>query len=89
MHPTSELLDAAADTLEQEARESDRSRRALLLVWTRSTLTQWRTGVLTTEQAVARLRAVSGASGSSFRDGAGDGDDALARAQGWPLQRQV
>jgi hypothetical protein len=56
---TSELLDLATDTLEQEAQETDRSRRALLLVWTRITLTQWRTGVLTTEQAVARLRAVN------------------------------
>ena len=52
-----QLLDAAAEALELEARETCRTRRAVLLAWTRATLTQWRTGVLTTEQAVARLQA--------------------------------
>jgi hypothetical protein len=51
-----ELLDAAAEALDAEAREISLARRARMLAWTRATLTQWRSGVLTTEQAVARLR---------------------------------
>lgn len=54
---TSDLLDAAVETLEQEAREHDRARRAMLLAWTHATIRQWRAGVLTTEQAVGRLHA--------------------------------
>jgi hypothetical protein len=57
MHSTSALLDAAVEALEQEASETDRTRRAQLLARTRLTLTQWKTGVLTTEQAVASLQA--------------------------------
>jgi hypothetical protein len=56
---TNELLDAAADTLDEEAREISSVRRALLLAWTRGTLAQWKAGVLTTDQAVASLRACS------------------------------
>jgi hypothetical protein len=53
------LLDAVADALEREAHEVDRPRRALVLAWTRLTLTLWRVGARTTEQAIADLRAVS------------------------------
>jgi hypothetical protein len=56
---TYELLDAAAESLEREANEVDRSRRAELLAWTRWTLSQWRGGILTTQQAVAQLRSGS------------------------------
>jgi hypothetical protein len=52
---TVELLDAAAEALEQEAQEKDRSRRALLLFWIRTTLAEWRSGSLTTEEAVVNL----------------------------------
>jgi hypothetical protein len=54
---TGELLDAAAEALDAEARETSRTRRALMLAWTRATRARWRSGVLTTEQAVADLRA--------------------------------
>jgi hypothetical protein len=57
MQSTCALLDAAVEALEQEANETDRTRRAVLLARTRATLAQWRTGVLTTEQAVADLHA--------------------------------
>lgn len=57
MQLTNELLQAVEDTLEREALETDRSRRTVLLMWTRTTLTQWRRGALTSEQAVARLQA--------------------------------
>lgn len=56
MLSTTELLDAAADTLDEEAREMSATRRMLLLAWTRVTIARWRAGMLTTEQAVAQLR---------------------------------
>ena len=56
MPSTTELLDAAADTLDEEARETSAARRMLLLAWTRATIARWRAGLLTTEQAVEQLR---------------------------------
>ncbi|MGH7296397.1 MAG: hypothetical protein ACRELB_15775 [Polyangiaceae bacterium] len=57
MLTTSHLLDAAADTLEHEAHEVDWARRTALLARTRATLSHWRIGLLSTEQAVAELEA--------------------------------
>jgi hypothetical protein len=64
MLTTSQLLDAAAVTLEQEAREVDWVRRAALLARTRATVSQWRGGLLSTDQAVAELEAARTGSGS-------------------------
>jgi hypothetical protein len=53
---TFDLVQAVQDVLARERAETDWFRRARLLADTRATLTGWRTGRLTAEQATLELR---------------------------------
>src|SRR5208282_3309777 len=57
MQLTDDLVQAVCETLDREAREDDQWQRAVLLAWARLTLSQWRAGTISTEQAVTNLRA--------------------------------
>ena len=52
---TLDLVQAVCEVLDLEAMESDLSRRAKILAGARVTLTRWREGRLTAEQAIALL----------------------------------
>jgi hypothetical protein len=56
MQLTDALVQAFEEALDREANERDPAERATLLAWTRVTLWQWRSGLLTADEAVDNLR---------------------------------